>query len=297
MGSPFPAEWRVLPSGNFEDFSFLQSEPEGERTMVLMVQLDDQHRYAGHFRIRFVGGEPISIRVPLAHLLPNLPAHMRFFYLDFAGDSDDVSPPRDLTATNWLDVADLVKSRVVFLTNANKEVVDPTEFLQLLQSSMSEKEPIGAAVRWAVDVDKHGKLRLQLQALPTPAQFLTKSHLHGDNTVSVSLGDYDVNVDVFNDPTITGPVPVFFSDNPEAAVAYLTDHPVTTREAIATVNSRFLRHESMTVPEAFHYLKKSRRAAKGTPAFPPIRPSAAKRKKTTDTTETGRFCLLLFYHI
>jgi hypothetical protein len=286
--SSFPTDWRVFPSSGFEDFSHLpQLIREDGRTLILMLRLDASHSYAGDFRIRFVGGAAASFQIALVHIIPSTPEHLHGIYLDFTGDNDDVSPPRNSTSTAWMDVEELIRSRVVTLSLADKSPVDPAELLAYLQSTSTEKEPSGAAVRWAVDVDSNRQFTLQLQTLPSPAKLLQKSHLQGENAVSVLLGSVPVRVELFDDPTIDGPVPIFFSDDPTGSSSFLTDHPVAVREDISGVNARFLRHEVMSMLDAQHYLKKNRRAAKGTSAFPPVRSSAAKRRRTTPNTETG----------
>jgi hypothetical protein len=289
MSTPFPTEWRILPSHNFEDFStILPSSPDTNRQMVLMLQLDNNHKYSGNFRIRYAGGEDLNFRFPIAHIIPTVPETFQNLHLDFSGSNDDISPPRSSTTTPWMDVEELIRMRVVLLSNDQKQEVNPEALVTFLQSTATDKEPVGAAVRWTVDVDASKRFHVQLQCLPTPAKLLQKSHLQGENAVSVILGSSMVNVQVFEDPTIEGPVPIFFSDDPLAANAHLTDHPITVREDIATVNVRFLRHETMTMMEAQQYLKKNRRAAKGVSAFPPVRSSAAKRRRTTQNVETGQ---------
>jgi hypothetical protein len=288
MGSPFPTDWRILPGHGFEDFSSITPDhQETDRRMVLMLQLDQHHRHSGAFRIRYVGGEALTFRLPIIHLITDLPENLHNIYLEFTGDNDDISPPRGSTTTPWLDVEELIRTRVVLLSNEQKHEVNPQELLAFLQSTASNKDPSGAAVRWTIDVDASKRFHIQLQCLPTPAKLLQKSHLQGENAVSVILGDSMVNVHTFEDPTIEGPVPTFFSENPQDAASFLMDHHVTLREEIAAVNARFLRHETMSMMEAQQYLKKNRRAAKGVSAFPPIRSSAAKRRKTTQNPETG----------
>ena len=96
-------------------------------------------------------------------------------------------------------------------------------------------------------------------------------------------------MDTFDDPVLAGPVPIFFADDPAAALRYLTDHPVTTRDDIAAANAHFLHTENLSLPDAQTYLRKRTRVSRGTPAFPPVRPPAAKRRKTTEPVETGTF--------
>ena len=288
MSSPFPTEWRVLPSTGFEDFTNISDISNANRTMVVMMLLNERHRYTGTFRIRYVGGEAVTFRIPAAHILPRLPDQFQDSYFEFTGDNDDVSPPRGSTTTSWMDLEELVRMRVVLMTKEDRTEINPADLLQYMQSTVTDKEPVGASVRWTADVDNGRSFRLQLQCLPTPAKYLQKAHLQGENSVSVVLGGIPVDTVLFDDPTIEGPVPLFFSDNPTAAASYLQDHPVTVREDIAAVNARFLSHETLSMSDAMQFLRKHRRAAKGTQAFPPIRPSAAKRRKTHASNETGR---------
>jgi hypothetical protein len=285
MGSSFPTDWNVLPVNVFEDFTSLAREPSEGRTMLVLMQLDENHRFQGQFRIRYVGGDVAPIRIQLGHLFPSLQEQLSSLYINFNSDNDDISPQRNATTTTWLDVEDLIRRKSVMLSNESGEEASPKELLNLLQASSTEKDPLGASIRWAVTMDINRKFSVQLQCLPTPAKLLNKAHLQGENTVSVHLGSLHVHAELFDDPTIDGPVPIFCSPDPAAALTYLLDHPSTCRDDISAVNQRFLRYELLSMMDALHYLKKKHRAAKGTVLFPPTR--ASKRRKTNPQTETG----------
>ena len=107
--------------------------------------------------------------------------------------------------------------------------------------------------------------------------------------VSVLLGAVPFYADMFDSPVISGPIPKFFSDKLEQALRFLTEHPDTVLVDVAEVNSRLLVMEHFTLQEAYAYLQRKHRIAKGLPAFPTPRQPKAKRARTEPQsgTETG----------
>ncbi len=129
--------------------------------------------------------------------------------------------------------------------------------------------------------------RFEMQGLPTAACNIQKKFFSSDNSVSVLLGAFDLNADIFDGTFAHGLVPIFFSANPMQAQAFLDRNPAATKEIITTVNSRLLHMEHLSLGEAVAYLQaKKGRMAKGTAAFP-LPPTTRKRGRPASTSISG----------
>jgi hypothetical protein len=136
-------------------------------------------------------------------------------------------------------------------------------------------------------MDNEKSPQFEIQGLPTPAANIQKKFFSGDNAVSVLLGAFPLNADLFDGTFASGFVPIFFSANPAAAQTHLNNNPNTVKEAVIAANSRLLHMEHMTLAEAVAHLKaKKGRMAKGTPAFP-APSSSRKRGRPGNTNISG----------
>ena len=169
-----------------------------------------------------------------------------------------------------------------FLTQLNPPIQSTSS------APAQEPEPIGASVRWAVGIDEQNEPRLELQGLPSAAKYLTKKFFTNDNSVSVLLGSYPLQADMFSGSFAKGLVPIFFSSSRAAAQQFLQANPNKAKETIQAVNQRFLHMEHLILEEAAAYLKaKKLRAPKGIPAFPSQLPKKRARPPAQDLTESG----------
>lgn len=148
--------------------------------------------------------------------------------------------------------------------------------------------PIGASLRWAVAIDEeHRQPRLELQGMPVDARHLNKKYYSSDNAVSILLGSYQLNADIFADSFAGGLVPQFFSASRSRALEFLTKNQVAAKDIVTNINSRLLIMEHMSLEAAINHLKaKKSRTAKGVSAFP-IPPKKRGRPAAQDTTESG----------
>jgi hypothetical protein len=136
-------------------------------------------------------------------------------------------------------------------------------------------------------MDKDKAPQFEIQGLPTPAAGIQKKYFSGDNTVSVLLGAFPLNADLFDGTFASGFVPTFFSANPAAAQAHLDRNPDIVKEAVIAANSRLLHMEHLTLAEAVTHLNaKKGRMAKGTAAFP-APTSSRKRGRPGNTNISG----------
>ena len=128
---------------------------------------------------------------------------------------------------------------------------------------------MGACLRWAVGVSETKEPRFEIQGLPTGACNVQKKFFSSDNSVSVLLGAFTLNADMFDGTFAHGLVPIFFSDNPLQAQTFLDRNPEAAKEIITSINSCLLHMEHMSLDEAAAHLQaKKGRMAKGAAAFP-----------------------------
>jgi len=175
--------------------------------------------------------------------------------------------------------------------------MDADTFLKLLNPSIpstssaktTDPEPIGASIRWAVGFDEQSDPHLEIQSVPTGAKNLNKKFFNSDNSVSVLLGSYPLQADIFTSSFAKGLIPIFFAPNRLVAAQYLATNPDKTKEIVNSVNSRFLRMEHLSPDACTSYLKaKKLRAPKGVSAFP-IQQIGRKRGRPAaqDIAESG----------
>jgi hypothetical protein len=154
-------------------------------------------------------------------------------------------------------------------------------------SSATDKAHVGASLRWAVAADPQKALRLEVQGLPAPPTFIQKKYFNSDNAVSVLLGCFPLNADMFDGSVVQGIVPIFFSATPQEAMNHLNQNQDAMKEIITSINSKLLIMEHLSMEAATSYINaKKGRMAKGTPAFPPPTISR-KRGRPTNSGISG----------
>lgn len=281
MGSPFPAEWQVFHHREYATFGGADAADPGVSVHVLLP-LDPAHNNNGEYRICLSGDELISARVPLPAVAPDLLAPFNTYYLEFEYHPTDVSPEPNTTVTPWRDLADLIRSRDVFVSDDTAQRLEPEPVLHLLGADRP------AAVRWAVAIDAEGYLQLELQTLPATAKYLNKAAFKGANSVSCLLHHVPLQVLFFDGEHADGPVPLFFSSFPDTARTYLQHNDSAVRAVVLRINSQFLRMEHLELSAAITYLSKRHRAAKGVAVYAGVEPPA-KRPRTSppENTDSG----------
>jgi len=175
---------------------------------------------------------------------------------------------QNATSAPWRDLEFLLSEKIVFLFDNQGNLADPDYLIEYLQDLRTENPKSGASLRWAVAVSGNNRIRLEMQSLPANSKLLTKANLRGDNSVSVLLGSFPINADLFNGNDPGGPVPLFFAPNREKTLSIMNANPDLLRRDISLVNSQLLRMEHLSLQDAYDYLQGRARAAKGTPAFP-----------------------------
>jgi hypothetical protein len=291
MGEPFPQNWTVLSEADYITFRQSAKDEQG-RGLHVLIKLDPSHRALGH-RLCIVGGGPIKVRIRLTTIMQPLPDNLKACYLEYHCPNEFATPPDGSTATAWQDVEQMLRDKSAVITDDAGQLVQADQVITWLAKSGTEKRDGGASLRWMVAVcDESGFIQLELQSMPATAKFLNKGQLKGENAVSVLVGVVELYTDVFESEVVAGPVPIFFSNVPGAA-KYLEDHPDEVLEDICMTNAHFLVPEHITLTDAYTYLRKRTRAAKGVPAYPYTKAPRPKRARMDNQpdTEPGNYLL------
>jgi hypothetical protein len=177
------------------------------------------------------------------------------------------------------------------VTDGEGQLVPVEFFLSQLNpptsSATADKPHIGASLRWAIAADPEKIPRLEVQVLPAAPAFIQKKFFSGDNAVSMLLGSFPLNADMFDGSQTQGLVPIFFSATPQEALHHLNSHLDTTKEIIASINSKLLIMEHLSMEAAVAYISaKKGRMAKGVPAFP-LPPATRKRGRPANSGISG----------
>lgn len=287
MTAPYPTDWQVYPESDFATFGREGFADVGKGLLVL-VRLGPDHK-PRDFRLCLVGKGDFACRIPLTIVFPNLPAHLRNQYLDISCAKEYAEPYLNSVVSVWRCVEEYVKARMILTTDKDGNQFDPQPLITYLTTADSDGNFPGASLRWAIGVDHQQRPRLEVQGLPSAAKYLNKQTLKGENAVTTLLAEFPLNSDMFDGETASGPVPLFFSKEREAALAYLLDHPGKALGDIMAVNSRLLRMEYMSLPEAVAYLAQNRhRQGKGVAAYQSTSlPSQKRLRQDTSITDPG----------
>jgi hypothetical protein len=291
----FPTEWSVYDHQLYASYTVhdLHDAPLG---MNMLMKLGPDGHSLGEYKISLFGGGTMDAKYPVAMILYDCPHQFANNMILISVVSDQVTPLPNSTTVPWRDLDFLLSEKMVFMADGHGNIIDPVPLIEYLQSLRADKSTNGASVRWAVAASREKKMQLEFQTLPVHSKSLTKANLRGDNTISVLLGSYPVNADLFTGPDPTGPVPLFFAPDRERTAELICQNPDQLRHDISSVNSQILIMEHLSLEEAHNYMQGRARAAKGYPAFPATSgpPSKRPRLQTTPSTSTGKQILLLF---
>ncbi len=163
-----PDEWIVFPAGEFDTAAL---RFPGECGAELMAQVRSNGRIADHWRITLGGSSVLEAVFPISTLLPaavGLPP-WKLTYQQFPRD---VTIRRNMLTSTWSDALALLASHEFLVADAADQPVDIQQ-VQAAIKALPNKQNSGASIRWCVAVSAAGKLELQLQGLPSPANQLT----------------------------------------------------------------------------------------------------------------------------
>jgi len=283
----FPTDWDVHHTNDFPTYGCDETldVPLG---MNLLMHLGNDNRSTGCYRISLFGGTAIEASYQLEDITPDLPPQFRSIQARSSFKAANIILATNSCSSPWRDLDVLLQERTMLLYDDSDEQVDPTPLITYLQDQKAAKTTVGASIRFGVAVGPDRRMRLEIQSLPGQAKALNaKANLRTDNAVSVLLGHYPLNADMFSGNNPGGVVPIFFARDPAQALTALSSSPDTYRYDIGLINSQFLYREHLTLTEAATYLTNRARAAKGTTAFPNMTGPPAKKSRPNDSTATG----------
>jgi len=169
----FPPPWDFFNATEFE-----QAAPRdpGELGAELMAQCRGNGRICDHYQIVVGGTKLVEKYVVLRAVIPqdNLPD----WSVLISVFPQHIKIRRNMTTGAWFDLRDGVAANDILVYNDDKEAIEGAQLLDILDKL--DKGINNASFRWAVVVGEDQKLQLQLQALPSAANYLAgKPMLNG----------------------------------------------------------------------------------------------------------------------
>lgn len=268
----FPTQWDIHDDADFATFN-QEDQSNAPMGLATLMRLDLEGRSIGVYKACIFGGGIIDLNLRVNQLLQAPPADIADLTVRLSVRADRANIALNATTSAWRDLLLLLRSNAVIVLDQGGAIVSAAPIIRYLEAHASnanvEISREGSSIRWAVAVNNEGNIQLELQCLPIQARYLTKEALKRDNCVSVLLGTFPLNVDMFMGKNPGGPVPIFFAEDRDRAHAQITANPELLRTDIATVNAQFLCMEHVSMEEAHTYLQGRARTAKGKQAFPP----------------------------
>jgi len=169
----FPPPWDFFEAGEFETAT---TRDPGELGVELMAQCRNNGRICDHFRIALAGTKLVEKYVNIHAMIPQdaLPD----WSILVSTFPHHIKIRRNMATSEWTDIREAVASNDLLVYNEDKQAIDSKLLLDALDQI--DKGVNGAAYRWAVMVGEDMKLQLQLQCLPSPANYLaSKPMLNG----------------------------------------------------------------------------------------------------------------------
>ena len=159
----FPPEWNILPA---EDFEIAVPRDPGEIGVDLMAQIRNNGRILDHFRLVLGGSKLLEAAVPLKNILPTVEAPD--WTLKVTCWPRDVKLRRNMATSAWLDIKEQLASNDARVSDSDGVLVENKLLLDFLDE-LADKQMNSASTRWWVGAGEDGRLHLQLQAIPSPA--------------------------------------------------------------------------------------------------------------------------------
>jgi hypothetical protein len=103
----FPPDWQIYEDSEF--FSFGTVGAGAGVQLHVLLQLHDNGRTTGLFRLALAADENITMNMPLAILFPDVPDHFKGMILKLECSVADATPPPNTLVTVWKDVEELVR--------------------------------------------------------------------------------------------------------------------------------------------------------------------------------------------
>jgi hypothetical protein len=281
--------WQDILRDKADMATFTPSHQEEMGTgmgLQVLMSITEAGRFDGNFRLCVFGGSSVEVSLPAYEFIPNLPPALHRQYLRICVPTDKVNPPMNRTATEWVDLEDMMREHEIVVTDHLNRPIDNSDLLPYLTGPATEREPRGASIRWAVTAETELQIQLELHTMPNKAQFLNNHAFLGDNAAVVRVGQYDLTADVFVDNVVSGPVPLLFTTNQQSAYDNIVEDPDGIMEDISKVNHLLIKTETILQTLALEILKLGiKQAGHGESPYPLFKPKpGAKRLKISQPT-------------
>ena len=165
----FPTvSWDVFEADEFETAA---PRSTGEAVMELMMQLRPNGRIQDHFRVALGGNSLCKATVGFGSLLPTVDLQRVSFIYEFW--AKDLVIRRNMSTSEWMDVYDGIRENKLRLADRMGNPLseeDRAAVITVLEKS--EPNLKSASTRFAVVVGPDGRMQLELQGMPGPANLL-----------------------------------------------------------------------------------------------------------------------------
>ncbi len=156
---------------------------------------------------------------------------------------------KNSVCSKWVDIVELISSQDIDVTLEDGTMASD-EFLVAMDNYKKKEgnEQAGLVWRWLLGttVDDPTVL-LMTQALPCSLDVVNSSpDLRADHAMGMVVGKYPVLMDKFDDPSVLGPVPVYFSNDPEKTLKELKESPEYAYECLQALVSKLLARKELT---------------------------------------------------
>ena len=247
MSSFPPSNWEVR---FLKDMEALEVEPPDSDGVHLQALLAARPAdgLEGSFLFTLRGRGHLQLLVPVDSIL-QLP--------EFAGMSIEaelrlgthVKLDKNSACSPWLDVVERIQSQDIDVVREDGSSASE-EFISLLEKArkLPGNEKLGIVWRWLLGTPLGDpKLLLMTQALPcTIGVTEDNPALKSDHAMGVIVSKTPVLYDSFDDPSVLGPVPTFFSNEPDRTLRELRESPDYAYQCIQALVSKLLARRELS---------------------------------------------------
>jgi len=272
MSSFPPSKWEVRFLKDMDTYEGSSNENH-DLSMEALMALRPSEGEEGNFRFVLAGPNIMRLSTPVNSILAGeefkgmrIEAQM--------GVGDQLKLEKNSVCTKWMDIVELVQSQDVEIVNDQGEDVSESflalmeiyrkedrpqnsgNFKELLQTYLCQKYTVlliysdfpGICMRWLLGtLVGNTQVLLIAQALPcSKAVIDANPSLQTDHTRGVLVDKFPILYELFNDEEVSGPIPVFFSNNPNQTLAALKKDPDFAFHCLQQLVARLLVRSELT---------------------------------------------------
>lgn len=248
MSSFPPAKWQVR---HLKDMELYEPVPP-EKSKLYMEALLAARPASGHegsYRLALSGQGQLSVEFKLSLVWNDEELNKLTVVADLPSGSV-VKLQKNSNASRWTDVEELVKEQEVDVVDENGD--DAADKFLAAWDRIKKVHPLGDGLglswRWALTTKEDCTgMELWVQALPLNLNYIkNRSEYRQDDTPAIVVASFPVDFEVFESEAAAGPVPVFFSEDPESTSKYLKDSPEFALACLQALVNRLLALEDIT---------------------------------------------------